>query len=87
VEGDVEQVEQDPRAIGGNQWSIGIGRYADRAEMCHILVSWVADEYRALEGGRQRQADLDDRGMFQAHWHPDALECSIDDLIDLPAQE
>jgi hypothetical protein len=69
LEGDAEQLEQaeqDLRTIGGENWSIGIGRYADRAEMCRVLASWVEDEYRALhEGGSyQRQVDLDDRGMF-----------------------
>jgi hypothetical protein len=39
-------------------------RYPDRAEMCRILASWVDDEYRALEGGHERQVTLDDRGMF-----------------------
>jgi len=62
----LEQAEQDLRAIGGDKWSIGIGRYADRAEMCRVLASWVEDEYRALQedGGYQRQVALDDRGMF-----------------------
>ena len=61
-----EQAEQDLRTIDGDQWSIGIGRYADRAEMCRVLAGWVEDEYRALEGGGsyQRQVELDDRGMF-----------------------
>ncbi len=60
----LEQAEQDLRAIGGDKWSIGIGRYPDRAEMCRVLASWVEDEYRALEGGHERQVALDDRGMF-----------------------
>jgi hypothetical protein len=68
LEGDadqLEQAEQDLRAIGGDKWSIGIGRYTDRAELCRILATWVDDEYRALEGGSyQRQIQLDDRGMF-----------------------
>ena len=34
------------------------------AEMCRVLASWVEDEYRALEGGHERQVELDDRGMF-----------------------
>ncbi len=69
LQGDAElldQAEQDLRAIGGDTWSIGIGRYPDRAEMCRVLADWVEDEYRALrEGGSyQRQVELDDRGMF-----------------------
>ena len=67
LEGDaerLEQAEQDLRAVGGESWGIGIGRYADRAELCRILASWVDDEYRALEGGHKRQVELDDRGMF-----------------------
>ena len=68
LEGDAElldQAEQDLRAIGAAaRSSIAIGRYADRAEMCRVLASWVADELGALEGGHQRQIELDDRGMF-----------------------
>ena len=67
LEGDaelLEQAEQDLRAIGGNLVAIGIGRYPDRADMCRVLASWVADELGALEGGHQRQVELDDRGMF-----------------------
>jgi hypothetical protein len=60
----LEQAEQDLGELGGDKWAIGIGRYADRAEMCRVLASWVEDEYHALEGGHQRQVPLDDRGMF-----------------------
>ena len=60
----LEQAEQDLRTVGGDQSSIGIDRYPDRAEMCRVLASWVEDEYRALEGGHERQVALDDRGMF-----------------------
>ena len=60
-----QQAEQDLRAIGGAaRSSIAIGRYADRAEMCRVLASWVDDELRRQEGGHQRQVELDDRGMF-----------------------
>jgi len=41
LDGDVErleQAEQDLRAIGGESWSISVGRYADRAELCRLLV-------------------------------------------------
>ena len=51
LEGDAEQLEQadqDLRTSGGESWSIGIGRYSDRAEMCRVLASWVDDEDRAL---------------------------------------
>jgi hypothetical protein len=69
LEGDADlfdKAEQDLRTVGGDKWSIGIGRYPDRAEMCRVLASWVEDEYHALlEGGSyQRQVGLDDRGMF-----------------------
>jgi hypothetical protein len=69
LEGDadlLDQAEQDLRRLGGEAWSISIGRYPDRAELCRVLAGWVEDEYRALhEGGSyQRQVDLDDRGMF-----------------------
>ena len=70
LEGDaelLEQAEQDLLAIGGAaRSSIAIGRYADRAEMCRVLASWVEDEYRALQEGASypRQVELDDRGMF-----------------------
>ena len=60
----LEQAEQDLRAIGGDNSSIGIGRYTDRAEMCRVLAGWVEDEFRALEGGHTRTVPLDDRGMF-----------------------
>jgi hypothetical protein len=46
-----EQAEQDLRAIGGDKWSIGIGRYPERAERCRELATCVA-------------VPLDDRGMF-----------------------
>src|SRR5712692_4250304 len=59
-----EQAEQDLRAIGGDAWSIGIGRYPKRAERCRELATWVEDEFRAPQGGHQRQVELDDRGMF-----------------------
>jgi len=67
LQGDAEQLEQaeeDLRAIGGDKLTIGIGRYPERAEMCRVLAGWVEDEYRALEGGYERQVPLDDRGMF-----------------------
>jgi hypothetical protein len=51
LEGDADmfdQAEQDLRAIGGDKWAIGLGRYPDRAEMCRVLASWVEDECRAL---------------------------------------
>jgi hypothetical protein len=69
LEGDADlfdKAEQDLRTVGGDQWSIGIGRYPERAEMCRVLASWVEDEYRALNeaGSYQRQVELDDRGMF-----------------------
>jgi hypothetical protein len=74
LEGDAELLEQaelDLRAIGGAaRSSIAIGRYADRAEMCRVLASWVADELGALEGGHQRQVELDDRGMFPGTLDP-----------------
>ncbi len=62
----IDQAEQDLRVISGDKLAIGIGRYADRAEMCRVLASWVEDEFRALQegGSYQRQVDLDDRGMF-----------------------
>ena len=59
-----EQAEKDVRAIGGEGWSIGIGRYTERAARPRELATWVEDEYRALEGGHQRTVPLDDRGMF-----------------------
>ena len=61
-----DKAEQDLRAIGGDTWSIGIGRYSDRAEMCRVLASWVEDEYRALQegGSYQRQVDLHNHGTF-----------------------
>src|SRR5438445_296684 len=65
-----EQAEKDMRAIGGESWSIGIGRYADRATRSHQLAAWVEDEYRALEGGHQRKVPLDDRGMFPGTMAP-----------------
>ena len=49
------QAEQDLAEFGSDKWAIGIGRYADRAEMCRVLACWVEDEYRALEGGHRRQ--------------------------------
>ena len=69
LEGDAEQLElavDDLLAVNPEKWSIAFGRYADRAEMCRVLASWVDDEFRALsEGGSyQRQVELDDRGMF-----------------------
>jgi hypothetical protein len=75
LEGDAEQLEQaeqDLRTIGGEHWSIGSGRYADRAEMCRVLANWVEDEYRALaeRSSYQRQVDLDDGGMFPSTLAP-----------------
>src|SRR5437870_13779000 len=46
-----EQAEQDLRAIGGDSWSIGIGRHPARAERCRELATWVEDELVALKGG------------------------------------
>jgi hypothetical protein len=59
-----EQAEKDLRVIGGENWSIGIGRYTERAERCRELATWIEDESRALEGGHTRKVPLDDRGMF-----------------------
>jgi hypothetical protein len=59
-----EQAEKDLRTIGGESWTIGIGRYPECAERCRELATWVEDEYRALEGGHQRKVPLDDRSMF-----------------------
>jgi hypothetical protein len=59
-----EDAEKNLRTIGGESWSIGIGRYPDRAERCRELATWVEDEFQALEGGHQRNVPLDDRGMF-----------------------
>jgi hypothetical protein len=59
-----EQAEKALRACGGENWSIGIGRYPERAERCRVMATWVEDEFRALEGGHQRTVPLDDRGMF-----------------------
>ena len=59
-----EQAEKDVHAIGGESWSIGIGRYTERAARSRELATWVEDEYRALEGSHQRKVPLDDRGMF-----------------------
>jgi hypothetical protein len=59
-----EEAERDLRTIGGEQWSIGIGRYAGRAARARELAVWVEDELRALEGGHTRLVELDDRGMF-----------------------
>ncbi len=67
LEGDADmfdKAEQDLRAVGGDKWAIGIGRYPERAERCREMATWVEDEYRALEGGHQRQVPLDDRGTF-----------------------
>ena len=61
---DWEQTEKDVRAIGGENWSIGIGRYPQRAARSRELATWVEDEYRALSGGHQRKVPLDERGMF-----------------------
>ena len=68
LEGDADlfdKAEQDLRTVGCDKWSIGIGRYPDRAEMCRVLAIWVEDYRAPLEGGGyQRQVELDDRGMF-----------------------
>src|SRR5713226_9947024 len=66
LEGDADlfdKAEQDLRTVGCDKWSIGIGRYPDREEMCRVL---AIEGYRALleGGGYQRQVELDDRGMF-----------------------
>jgi hypothetical protein len=59
-----EQAAQDLRTIRGEHWSVGRGRYADRASWSRELATWVADEYSALSGDHQRQVPLDERGMF-----------------------
>lgn len=59
-----EEAEKDLRAIGGDSWSIGIGRYPERAARCRELATWVEDEYGALSGGHQRKVELDDRGTL-----------------------
>ena len=61
---DWDQAEKDVRTIGGESWSIGIGRYPQRAARSRELAMWVEDEYRALSGGHQRTVPLDERGMF-----------------------
>jgi hypothetical protein len=65
-----DQAEKDLRDVGGEHWTIGIGGYPSRAERCRELVTWVEDEYRALEGGHQRKVPLDDRGMFPGTMAP-----------------
>ncbi len=59
-----EDAEKVVRAMGGDRWSIGLGRWPDRAARSRELATWVEDEYRALEGGYRRKVPLDDRGMF-----------------------
>jgi hypothetical protein len=61
---DWQQAEKDVRTIGGENWSIGIGRYPDRAARSRELAAWVDDELGALEGGHTRGVPLDERGMF-----------------------
>jgi hypothetical protein len=67
---DWEQAEKDMRVIGGENWTIGIGRYAQRAARARELATWAEDEFRALEGGHQRKVPLDDRGMFPGTMAP-----------------
>jgi len=38
-----EEAEKDLRTIGGESWSIGIGRYPDRAAPCREVATWVED--------------------------------------------
>jgi hypothetical protein len=45
-----KQAEKDLRAIGGDNWAIGIGRYPDRAACDRELATQVEDELRALQG-------------------------------------
>jgi hypothetical protein len=59
---DWEQAERDMSAIGGEKWSIGLGRYRERATRDRELAAMLEDELGALEGGHQRQVELDDRG-------------------------
>jgi hypothetical protein len=65
-----EEAERDLRAVGGESWSIGIGRYYDRAANDRELAAWVSDELGALEGGHARKVPLDDRGMFPGTLEP-----------------
>jgi hypothetical protein len=51
-------------AIGGEKWSIGLGRYRERAARDRELAAQVEDELGALEGGHQCQIPLDPRGRF-----------------------
>jgi hypothetical protein len=61
---DWEQAEQDVRTIGGESWSIGIGRYPDRAARPRELATWVEEDVRALRGGHQRPMPIDDCAML-----------------------
>jgi hypothetical protein len=63
-----DQVERDMREIGGLAWSIGVGRYVDRAARNRALADQVDDELGALRGdGYQRKIPLDEHGMFPGH--------------------
>jgi hypothetical protein len=59
-----EEAERDMSAIGGDKWSIGLGRYRERAAGDRELSAMLEDELGALEGAHQRQVVLDSRGMF-----------------------
>ena len=61
-----DQVERDMREIGGLAWSIGVGRYVDRAVHNRAIADQVEDELGALRGGEayQRKIPLDERGGF-----------------------
>jgi hypothetical protein len=73
-----DQVERDLREIGGLAWSIGVGRYVDRAARTRALADQVEDELGALRGGQQRKIPLDDCGMFPGALMP--LDVSPADL-------
>jgi transcriptional regulator with XRE-family HTH domain len=59
-----DEAERDLRAAVAESWSIGIGRYHNRATSDRELATWVSDELGVLEGGHKRAVPLDDRGMF-----------------------
>jgi hypothetical protein len=59
-----DEAEKDVRAIGGESWAVGIGRYPQRAARSRELAAWVDDEHRTLSGGHTRKVSLDERGMF-----------------------
>jgi hypothetical protein len=48
-----EQAEEDVRAIGGESWSIGIGRYPDHIWTADVKLDLVLGGLdRSLRGGR-----------------------------------